>query len=87
MLGKHVIIRFSSINYMFSVNYIFLVKIKYVFAIMTCFGFLALFHIRPKKFYHKFLGHRLIAFSYAAFVILFSELKKQHDHSTASLDL
>ena len=32
--------------------------------------------LRPKKINHLFLGHRLIAFSYAAFVILFSELKK-----------
>ena len=35
------------------------------------------FGLRPKKINHKFLGHRLIAFSYAVFVILCSELKKK----------
>ena len=37
----------------------------------TCF-----YDIKAKKINHKFLGHCLIAFSDAAFVILFSELKK-----------
>ena len=40
MLEKHVIFRYSCINYMFSVNYIFLLNITYVFAIITCMGFL-----------------------------------------------
>ena len=40
MLGKHVIIPFSSINYIFSMDCISLLNFTYVFAIITCLGFL-----------------------------------------------
>ena len=40
MFGKHVVLFFSSMNYMFSVDYIFSLNITYVFAIITYLGFL-----------------------------------------------